>query len=101
MSRDEASKDVQRAVIDRITDEWAVLLVGDREQERRVRVNDLPDGAEEGSIVQVRVSGLKVDVLEADDTATDEKRAEMKDRLSRLKQSRSTGRFNSDEPRPD
>lgn len=101
MSPDEASDDVQRAVIDRLTDGWAVLLVGDREQERRVRVDDLPDGAEEGSIVQVRVSGLKVEVVGVDDAGTEGKRAEMKGRLSRLKNSRSTGRFDSDKPRPE
>ena len=101
MSPDERSDDTQRAVIDRITDGWAVLLVGDREQERRVRESDLPDGAEEGSIVQVRVSGLKVEVVGVDGGATDEKRAEMKDRLGRLKKSRSTGRFDANKPRPD
>ena len=101
MSPDENADDVQRAVIDRITDGWAVLLVGDREQERRVRVDDLPDGAEEGSIVQVRVSGLKVEVVGVQDGATEKKRSEVKDRLSRLKKSRSTGRFDSDKPRPD
>jgi hypothetical protein len=77
-----------------------VLLVGDREQERRVRVDDLPDGAEEGSIVQVLVSGLKIEVVGMDGRATDEKRADVKDRLSRLKESRSTGRFDSDRPQP-
>jgi len=100
VSPDQRSDDTQRAVIDRITDGWAVLLVGDREQELRVRETELPDGAEEGSIVQVRVSGLKVEVVEVDDGATDEKRAEMKDRLSRLRKSRSTGRFDSNKPRP-
>lgn len=101
MSPDERSDDTQRAVIDRISDGWAVLLVGDREQERRVRTTDLPEGAEEGSIVHVRVSGLKIEVLDVDDAATDEKRTEMKDRLTRLKKSRSTGRFDSDKPRAD
>lgn len=101
MSPDRDSDGTQRAVIDRITDGWAVLLVGDQEQERRVRESELPDGAEEGSLVQVRVSGLTVDVVGVDATATDEKRAEMKDRLSRLKKSRSSGRFDTDKPRPD
>ena len=101
MSPDRVSDDTQRAVVDRITDGWAVLLVGEREQERRVRESDLPDGAREGSIVQVRASGLEVEVVGVDDGATDTKRAEMKDRLRRLKQSRSTGRFDSDKPRPE
>jgi hypothetical protein len=83
----------QRAVIDRITDEWAVLLIGDHEQERRVKADELPDGAKEGLILKVRVSGLRVDVLSVDDAATEEKRSAMEDRLGRLKRTRSTGRF--------
>ncbi len=101
MSPDRSSDDTQEAVIDRITDGWAVVLIGDREQERRVRESELPDGAGEGSIIQVRVSGLKVEVVDVDDEATDEKRAEMTNRLSRLKESRSTGRFDSDKSRPE
>jgi hypothetical protein len=101
VSPDQESGGVQRAVIDRLTDGWAVLLVGDSEQERRVRADDLPKGAKEGSIVEVRVSGLKVEVVGADEAATDEKRAELKDRLGRLKKTRSTGRFDRDKPRPE
>jgi len=100
VSPDRRSDDTQRAVIDRITDGWAVILVGDREQERRLRVDDLPDGAEEGSIVQVRMAGLKIEVVGIEDAAADEKRAEMKDRLSRLRQSRSRGRLDSDRTQP-
>jgi hypothetical protein len=99
VSPDRKSDDVQRAVIDRITGEWAVLLVGDKEQERRVRASDLPDGADEGSIVDVRSTGLKLEVIATDDAATEAKRGEMKDRLSRLKNTRSSGRF--DKPKPE
>lgn len=101
MSPDRQSDGVQRAVIDRITGEWAVVLVGDRELDRRVRVSDLPKEAREGSIVDVRISGLKVEVVGVDEAATDEKRAELKNRLSRLKQTRSTGRFDTNKPRPE
>lgn len=92
MPRDR-NADLRRAVIDRIVDEWAVLLVGTEEQEHRVRVNDLPEGAREGSIVDIRVSGTAVEVVAIDIAATDEKRAEMKGRLNDLKRSRSSGRF--------
>lgn len=97
MSREREPAEVERAVIDRMTDVWAVLLVGDKEQERRVRVDDLPDGTEEGSIVNVRVTGLRVDVLEVDDEATEAKRSEIKDRLNRLKRTRSSDRFSRKE----
>lgn len=74
-----------------------MLLVGDRELERRVRADDLPDGAEEGSIVEVRVSPLEIEVIGTDVAATDRKRSEMSDRLSRLKRTRSSGRFGKEE----
>ena len=89
--RDEAS--VQRGVVDRITDGWAVILVGDEEDEHRLRENDLPEGVSEGSVVRVRFDGSDIEIVEADDEATEEKREEMRGRLSRLKKTRSTGRF--------
>ena len=87
----------QRAVVDRISDDWAVLLIGDEEQERRIKADDLPDGAEEGSHVTVRVTGLRIEVIEVDDAATEAKRSEMKDRLGRLKRTRSSGRFDKND----
>ena len=89
--RDEAN--VQRGVVDRITDGWAVILVGDEEDEHRLRENDLPEGVNEGSVVRVRFDGSDIEIVEADDEATEEKREEMRGRLSRLKKTRSTGRF--------
>lgn len=101
MSPDHDSDKVERAVIDRIEGDDAILLVGDREQERRVPADDLPKGAKEGSILDVRVSTLKVEVVGVDDAATDEERSEMRGRLERLKKDRSTGRFDSTKPRPE
>ena len=89
--RDEAS--VQRGVVDRISDGWAVILVGDEENEHRLRENHLPEGVSEGSVVRVRFDGSDIEIVEADDEATEEKREEMRGRLSRLKKTRSTGRF--------
>ena len=90
--RDEAN--VQRGVVDRISDGWAVILVGDEEDEHRLRENDLPEGVNEGSVVRVRFDGSDIEIVEAADDETDEKREEMRGRLSRLKKTRSTGRFN-------
>ena len=89
--RDEAN--VQRGVVDRISDGWAVILVGDEENEHRLRENHLPEGVSEGSVVRVRFDGSDIEIVEADDEATEEKREEMRGRLSRLKKTRSTGRF--------
>lgn len=93
MSRDSQDSDTERGVIDRITDGWAVILVGDREQERKVREDDLPDGAREGTAVEVRSSGMRVEIVAVDDEATDAKRSDVRDRLDRLKKRRSKGRF--------
>jgi hypothetical protein len=101
VSPDRASDKTQRAVIDRIEAESAILLVGDREHERRVPVDDLPEGAKEGSIVDVRVSALKVEVVGVGDAAANEKRAELQGRLDRLRKTRSTGRFDGSKPRPE
>ena len=90
--RDEAN--VQRGVVDRISDGWAVILVGDEEDEHRLRENDLPEGVNEGSVVRVRFDGSDIEIVEVADDETDEKREEMRGRLSRLKKTRSTGRFN-------
>ena len=89
--RDEAN--VQRGVVDRISDGWAVILVGDEEDEHRLRENDLPEGVNEGSVVRVRFDGSDIEIVEVADDETDEKREEMRGRLSRLKKTRSTGRF--------
>ena len=94
MSRNEREEaNVQRGVVDRISDGWAVILVGDEENEHRLRENHLPEGVSEGSVVRVRFDGSDIEIVEADDEATEEKREEMRGRLSRLKKTRSTGRF--------
>ena len=93
MSRESQEPDVQRGVVDRISDGWATILVGGREQEQKVREDALPDGAKEGSIVTVRASGLRIEIVGVDDKATDKKRSEVRGRLDRLKETRSKRRF--------
>lgn len=88
------SSETERAVVDRISDGWAVILVGDAEDEHRLRESALPSGVTEGSVVRVRLDGSDVEIVEANDSETREKREEMRTRLSRLKKTRSTGRFN-------
>ena len=43
--------------------------------------------------MRARFDGSDIEIVEADDEATEEKREEMRGRLSRLKKTRSTGRF--------
>ena len=93
MSREGKELDIQRGVVDRISNGWAVILVGEKEQERKVREDELPDGVREGSIVKVRASGLHLEVVGSDDTATEAKRTEIRGRLDRLKDTRSKRRF--------
>ena len=47
----------QRAVVDRVEGDVAVLLVGDAEREFPIAVTDLPSGIDEGGWLVVRVDG--------------------------------------------
>lgn len=62
--------DAGRAVVDRVVEGLAVLLVGDAETEVEVPAAALPDGAGEGSVVTVRSVDGSVEVLAVDDAAT-------------------------------
>lgn len=95
MSREGKELAIQTGVVDRISDGWAVILVGEKEQERKVREAELPEGVREGSIVKVRAGGLRLEVLGSDDRATEEKRTEVRGRLDRLKNTRSKRRFDT------
>lgn len=85
-----------RAVIDRIEDGGiAVLLVGPGELPRHVPVDELPPDAEEGSWVVLDIATAIV--LNVDHEMTAERRAQADDRLARLRDTRSGGRFNRDD----
>jgi len=77
---------MERAVVDRIVETMAVLLVGERETEYHVPVNSLPDGAGAGSWLRVTVNDSEVTsvLLDVEETKTVQTRIDEK--LNRLRQ---------------
>lgn len=74
----------KRAVVDRIEGGFAVLLVGEREQEHHVPAADLPTGAGEGSWLTVYEDEDGLHIAGVDGDVADEKREavrELRDRL--------------------
>jgi hypothetical protein len=85
----------QRAVVDRIEGEQAVLLVGDDEAEHLVAVADLPEGAGEGAWLQV-TTGPDLQILGLDATGAEEHRRGVESRLDALRRRRPSRRFGRD-----
>jgi hypothetical protein len=85
------------AIVDRITDGLAVILVGDEETEHHVPVEELPAGVAEGTVVAVRLRDDRLEVMHAEPGETERQRVEMRERLSRLRQERGGGRFTRDD----
>ncbi len=83
------------AVVDRVTEGLAVLLVGDDETEAHVPVADLPDDVGEGSWLTVTVAGGAVTsiALDAERTAATAERIEGK--LDRIRRNQGGSRFGS------
>jgi hypothetical protein len=82
---------MSHAVIDRIVEGKAVLLVGEDEAEELVPVQALPPGAGEGSWLLVR-PGPPVAVVGADPEAEARQRRRIDERMERLR-GRRGGRF--------
>jgi hypothetical protein len=83
----------RRGVIDRLEEDQAVILVGDDEVEHHLPVAELPAEAAEGSVVLLEVDGERLTVLGVEAIETEQRRADMAERLARLRRERSTGRF--------
>ncbi|MFP4235446.1 MAG: DUF3006 domain-containing protein [Nitriliruptoraceae bacterium] len=82
-----------RAIIDRIEGGVAVLLVGPDGGRHEVATTDLPDGAVDGDVVEVAVTGGAVTVGAVDRPLTDARRTDAQQRLSRILKERDSGRF--------
>jgi hypothetical protein len=82
---------VSHAVVDRIVEDQAVLLVGEEEAEELVPVTELPPGAGEGSWLLVR-PGPPVAVVGADPEAEARQRHRIEERMERVR-GRGAGRF--------
>ena len=87
--------DRTHAVIDRIVDGVAVVLVGDDEAEAHVPVDALPEGTEAGAVLDVE-AGEPLTILGVADDETRERRERLAARLARLRDERDPGRFPRD-----
>ncbi|OIJ13789.1 hypothetical protein BKP35_08390 [Anaerobacillus arseniciselenatis] len=78
--------DIMKAVIDRFVDgELAVLLVGEEEKEYNVPIKDLPQGAKEGSIVNVTITDGTIVALQLLLEETNAQQNRMNEKLNQLK----------------
>ena len=85
MSPDRPAGSAQRAVVDRVTEGVAVLLVGADEQEHTIDAQQLPPKAGEGAVLEVAVRDGAVTVLAVDEEATRQRRADLRSRMARLR----------------
>ena len=76
---------MEKAVIDRIEDGWATLLVGEREQEVTVPVDELPPKAGEGVWLQLELDGSRVVQIQIDSEETARVHGRVKDKMERLR----------------
>lgn len=77
--------DTTHAVVDRVVDGTAVVLVGDDETEVALDVDRLPEGAGEGAWLSVRVDGDRLDIIGADPDATARAQARAEAQRERLR----------------
>jgi len=81
---------MQKAVIDRIEDgKHAVLIVGDEEEQKIIPVNELPDGAREGTWLKVKFNGDAITYIAIDHEETAKRRERINSKMNKLKERRS------------
>ena len=76
-----------RAVVDRIEDgKHAVLLIEDNQMEKVVPASQLPEGATDGTWLQVSFDGDQLVSVEIDHEETERMRAQISEKMARLRQ---------------
>lgn len=88
-----ADPDTRRAVVDRIVEGQALLLVEPGGEEHRLAADLLPDEAGEGSWVLVTGAGAGLTVVGTDPEGEQARRDDMDERMARLRRTRRGGRF--------
>jgi hypothetical protein len=89
----ESAPPAVRAVVDRIGDGVATLLVGEDEREVAVEPAELPEGAVEGSWLLVREGPAGLRIVGVDEPGAAARHREAENRLDRLRRDRGSGRF--------
>lgn len=93
MSPDPIPDGDHAAVVDRVTEGLAVLLVGDDEIEHHVPAADLPDGAGEGSWLTITVEAGAVTTMALDGDRTAAARDRIESKLDRIRRDQGGSRF--------
>ena len=75
---------MERAVVDRIEEGMAVLLVGEDERELAVPLSDLPTGAKPGVWLRVAIEGGRLKQVQVDSETTRQRRARIQEKMDRL-----------------
>ena len=75
---------MERAVIDRVEEGLAILLIGADEKELLVPLRDLPEGAGPGVWLRVTVEGERLTHAEADSETTHIRKSRIRRTLNRL-----------------
>jgi len=77
---------VEKAVIDRIVDRRiAVILVGEDQRQHHHPANELPQGAQEGTWLRVRIADGKIVSMEIDREETDAVRGRIQQKMEKLR----------------
>ncbi|MDX8045289.1 DUF3006 domain-containing protein [Gracilibacillus sp. S3-1-1] len=76
---------MEQAVLDRIEDQQAIVLVGEQEQEYILAASALPTGATEGAILLVKIVSDSIEQIQLDQEKTNNAKARIKSKMSRLR----------------
>jgi hypothetical protein len=77
---------IEKAVIDRFEEEYAILLIGDGNWKLDIPRWELPEGVKEGTWLKVDVEEGTLVTIEIDIEAGDQAKARIMDKLARLRQ---------------
>lgn len=75
---------MERAVVDRVEEGLAVLLIGDEEHELTVPIEELPEGASPGVWLRVTLENGALTDAEVDAETTQARRARIHEKMQRL-----------------
>ena len=76
---------LEKAVIDRFEEGWAVLLIGEEERRMDVPRKDLPRGAREGHWLRIKLCCDQIIGAEIDEQETKRVRERISSKLERLR----------------
>ncbi|WP_081831646.1 DUF3006 domain-containing protein [Geomicrobium sp. JCM 19038] len=82
----------ERAVLDRIEDGIAVLLVGKSEQEYHVKADELPEEATDGAVLDVQITNDQIVDIAINQEETANQKARISAKMNQLKKKKG-GRF--------